>query len=208
MWRKDRRNFVPEHTSEDCLHVLFTSTGWFHSKMPLKSMLGWQHCFSSPLIAPSTVIWGWSCSVHKPWVPSAEGPVQCSNWNICLIKSLLISERSECNQMGPIWHATSVLLRWHDIKGKIISIPAVQKVRTKNYVSFSVFSRMMVLYHFEFCVNSSFRFVPYFLKQIWKIEHREANPGEIEASYPNKCYVTDMPLSQKSHCLNIDDIEF
>lgn len=142
----------------------------------------------------STVISGWTCSMHRPWVPSAECPVWCSNWNICLIISLLISERGECNQMGPIWHATSILLWWHDIKGKTISIPVFQEVRTKNYVSFSVFSRMMVVCHFKFCMNSSFYFVPYFLKQIWEIEDREANTREIEASYPNKCYMTDRPL--------------
>lgn len=197
---------MPEHTSEDCLCVLFTSTGSFTPTCHLNSVLGRQHCFCSPLKAPSTVICGRTCSMHKPWVPPAEWPVKCSNWNICLIKSLLISERGECNQMGPIWHATSVLLRWHDIKGKIISIPAVQKVRRKYYVSFSVFSRMM------YCITSnsawsSFHFVPYFLKQIWKIADREANTWEIEASYPNKCYVTDMPLPQKSHSLTIDNIE-
>lgn len=137
IWQKDRSNFVPGHTSEDCLCVLFTSTGWFHSKMPLKWGVGEAALLSFTPKCTSAVTCGWACSMHIPWVPSAESPVQCSNWNICLIKSLLISERGECNQMGPFWHATSILLRWHDIKGKTISIPVVQKVRTKKLSLFS-----------------------------------------------------------------------
>lgn len=207
MTKWDRSNFVPELTSEDCLCLLFISTGWFHSKMSLKWGVGEAALLLFTPKCTSTVTFGWTCSMHIPWVPSAECPVQCSNWNICLIKSLLISERGECNQMGPFWHATSILLRWHDIKGKTISIPVVQKVRTKNYLSFSVFSRVMVLYYFKFCINSSFHFVPYFLKQISKIEDRKANTGEIESSYPNKCYMTDKPWSRKHHSLSIDNME-
>jgi len=46
-------------------------------------------------------------------------------------------------------------------------------------------------------------FIPDFLKPMWKIENREVATGKTETSYPNKCQVTDMSLSQNILSLDV-----
>lgn len=55
---------------------------------------------------------------------------------------------------------------------------------------------MIVLYHLKLCMNNS-SFCPVVLKASLK-DCREAASGKTETSYPNKCYMIDVTVTEES----------